>query len=452
MFDAPLDAQPSWNALHEVLRDPSRNFLFDHLGAAEDEQNVVVRPDCADLPYFLRAYFAYKLGLPFGWSRCSRGDNGVPPVCSDFATRAIRSRSRRRTRKEPELPPWADPTAQRHVGDEREADGGVLPHDARRRSAVGSRAHAGRRRHGRLLPGRACGRVAPAGDDLRRPVRPRPRRGKAHRADGDDRRRPARGRRAAGRDGRAQALLARQLPLRGGPGARQRGLQALPSRDPRPDHRQVASPHERRAARLLAGPVRGRRRGLLRQDGRRPVARATRSGAGAPRDNRRARGAGEDARQLGRQRAKVPCERQGRGRHARRREDLRDDRRLGGLLDAVARPAPAHRDRRGARRFRRASREGRSGTRCPRGRRPSRCARRSRRGCGRSSTTRTFKYVRSDGSDWQLSLQDVVDREAIARDGLQPERLRRGSAGGRRRAATRCRPARGTRRRRRPRR
>jgi hypothetical protein len=108
MFDAPLDEQPSWNALHEVLRDRSRNFLFDHLGAAEDEQGVIVRPDCADLPYFLRAYFAYKLGLPFGWSRCSRGDNGVPPVCSDFAT-SSNPFPKTPDGTQPPLPPWADP-------------------------------------------------------------------------------------------------------------------------------------------------------------------------------------------------------------------------------------------------------------------------------------------------------------------------------------------------------
>ncbi len=86
LFDAPIDMQPSWNALHEVLRDRSRNFLFDYLGATEDEQGMVVRPDCADLPYFLRAYFSFKLGLPFGWSRCTRGENGSPPTCGDFAT------------------------------------------------------------------------------------------------------------------------------------------------------------------------------------------------------------------------------------------------------------------------------------------------------------------------------------------------------------------------------
>src|SRR5262245_31872521 len=31
LFDAPIDATLSWPALHEVLRDKSRNFLFDHL-------------------------------------------------------------------------------------------------------------------------------------------------------------------------------------------------------------------------------------------------------------------------------------------------------------------------------------------------------------------------------------------------------------------------------------
>jgi hypothetical protein len=112
LFEAPLDAAPSYAALHEVLRERARNFLFDHQGAAEDEQGVVVRPDCADLPYFLRAYFAFKLGLPFGWSRCTRGENGVAPACSNFATSsdpfpAVDGGA-------PPLPPWADP--QRDAG------------------------------------------------------------------------------------------------------------------------------------------------------------------------------------------------------------------------------------------------------------------------------------------------------------------------------------------------
>jgi hypothetical protein len=81
LFDAPLDATPSWPALHEVLRDRSRNVLFNHLGLGEDEMKNVLRPDCADFPYFLRAYFAFKMGLPFGYSKCTRGGGGQPPKC-----------------------------------------------------------------------------------------------------------------------------------------------------------------------------------------------------------------------------------------------------------------------------------------------------------------------------------------------------------------------------------
>ena len=81
MFDDPLDAQPSWPALHEVLRDQKRNFLFNYLGANEDQIKMVLRPDCADTPYFFRAYFAFKMGLPFGYSKCSRGGAGEAPKC-----------------------------------------------------------------------------------------------------------------------------------------------------------------------------------------------------------------------------------------------------------------------------------------------------------------------------------------------------------------------------------
>ena len=81
LFDAPLDASPSWPALHVVLRDRSRNFLFNHLGLREDQMGIVIRPDCADLPYFLRAYFAFKMGLPFGYAKCTRGGGGEPPKC-----------------------------------------------------------------------------------------------------------------------------------------------------------------------------------------------------------------------------------------------------------------------------------------------------------------------------------------------------------------------------------
>jgi hypothetical protein len=86
LFDAPLDAEPSWSALHDVLRDRSRNILFNYLGLGEDEMRIVLRPDCADLPYFLRAYFAFKMGLPFGYATCSRGGGGKPPRCGAWTS------------------------------------------------------------------------------------------------------------------------------------------------------------------------------------------------------------------------------------------------------------------------------------------------------------------------------------------------------------------------------
>ncbi len=81
LFDAPPDQDLSWKAWHEVLHDKSRNFLFNYLGRGEDDAKSGLKPDCADFAYFLRAYFAYKMGLPFGYSNCSRGAGGKPPKC-----------------------------------------------------------------------------------------------------------------------------------------------------------------------------------------------------------------------------------------------------------------------------------------------------------------------------------------------------------------------------------
>ncbi len=84
LFDAPIGEAPSWKALHEVLRDRNRNLLFNHLGLREDEKGIAIKPDCADLPYFLRAYFAFKLGLPFGYAKCNRGGGGKAPRCPQW--------------------------------------------------------------------------------------------------------------------------------------------------------------------------------------------------------------------------------------------------------------------------------------------------------------------------------------------------------------------------------
>jgi hypothetical protein len=80
LFDAPPEQALSFPSLAPVLRDPERNFLLNYLGAGEDDR-VPAEPDCADLPYFLHAYFAWKLGLPIAYRSCSRGSRSSPPRC-----------------------------------------------------------------------------------------------------------------------------------------------------------------------------------------------------------------------------------------------------------------------------------------------------------------------------------------------------------------------------------
>jgi hypothetical protein len=80
LFDAPPEQSLSFPSLEPVLRDPQRNFLYDYLKRGEDRQ-LPAEPDCADLPYFLRAYFAWKLGLPLSYRSCSRGSANSPPRC-----------------------------------------------------------------------------------------------------------------------------------------------------------------------------------------------------------------------------------------------------------------------------------------------------------------------------------------------------------------------------------
>ncbi len=85
MFDAPAEASLGFSSLAPVLHDPARNFLWGYLGLREDDpkNRDIPRavPDCADLPYYLRAYFAWKLGLPFALRDCDRGKSDRPPKC-----------------------------------------------------------------------------------------------------------------------------------------------------------------------------------------------------------------------------------------------------------------------------------------------------------------------------------------------------------------------------------
>jgi hypothetical protein len=84
------DLQSSWPSLHEVTRNPEQNFLYNSLALDEDNRyeksTVIMQPDCADNPFFLRAYFAWKLGLPFGYHICDRGYVGRNPKPGQWIT------------------------------------------------------------------------------------------------------------------------------------------------------------------------------------------------------------------------------------------------------------------------------------------------------------------------------------------------------------------------------
>jgi hypothetical protein len=71
----------SWTALHEVMRDSAGNILYNHLGLGEDKPSsrLKMEPDCADNPFYLRAYFSWKLGLAFGFHETGRGTLRNPP-------------------------------------------------------------------------------------------------------------------------------------------------------------------------------------------------------------------------------------------------------------------------------------------------------------------------------------------------------------------------------------
>ena len=97
LFGAPPEENLSFTSLEPLLRNAERNFLHNYLGLNEDNK-LPLTPDCADLPYTLRAYFAWKTGLPVAFRACGRGSAKAPPRCgaptivSEF-TRGITSQS-----------------------------------------------------------------------------------------------------------------------------------------------------------------------------------------------------------------------------------------------------------------------------------------------------------------------------------------------------------------------
>lgn len=80
------DENDSWPDLSSVLCDPEKNFLHNHLCLSEDNGALHLEPDCADNPFFLRAYFAWKIRLPFGFHECSRGSLEHSPGCGRWLT------------------------------------------------------------------------------------------------------------------------------------------------------------------------------------------------------------------------------------------------------------------------------------------------------------------------------------------------------------------------------
>jgi len=80
LFLEPADDDMTWPRLQALIADPERNLLYDYRAPGEDAE-LGLEPDCADLPYFLRAYFAWKLRLPFVYRACTRGRRDEPPRC-----------------------------------------------------------------------------------------------------------------------------------------------------------------------------------------------------------------------------------------------------------------------------------------------------------------------------------------------------------------------------------
>lgn len=92
LFHADLGADLATSSLDKITSDPSKNLLHSALGWDEDLKHptgLVMRPDCADTPYFLRAYYAWKRGLPFAFRSCSRGSPGKAPRCGELVANTV---------------------------------------------------------------------------------------------------------------------------------------------------------------------------------------------------------------------------------------------------------------------------------------------------------------------------------------------------------------------------
>ena len=342
LFDAPVDQSLDFRPLHQALRDPARNFLYGYLGLREDDPKnkaaIPATPDCADLPYFLRAYFSWKLGLPFGFRDCDRGTESRPPRCTTFYSNddaPTRARTRWRAVK-------------------------CFFRQLANRVQSGSARTGARRRRDRLLPGAARAHGAAPGRHLRRSVRPRDGGGEVGRP-----------------DGRTRAACC--WPSTASPTRRSGASASGRGRSCSPTTSRARAPASRRSARWRAAPTASWSRSPTRRSAARAIAahapfsdeqkKVSADGFYA-RMGKLINPAGLDAEKAYRETLdalveqltvrvgsvdngeKYQKEKGGRAvdPDARRREDLRDHRPVGGLRDAVARHAAADRDERAARR------------------------------------------------------------------------------------------------------
>ena len=242
----PLDAAPSWPALHEVLRDQSRNFLFNHLGLGEDEMKHRHSPRLRRPSVLLARVFRVQDGAAVRvlemHARRRRQAAAVPrvvehPEAEDDSSRPARTNNRVRRHlghasparrvRQPGAPPASAGPAPKPLG-LAAAFGDYL-------QIVANGVHSGSGRTAAsdnntdyypvsltqetLRPGTVYAdpyghilmivRRVPQSDDAAGVI--------------------PRGRRAARRDGRAKAILARQFPVRAGSRARRPRVQALPA-------------------------------------------------------------------------------------------------------------------------------------------------------------------------------------------------------------------------------
>ena len=267
MFDAPLEAQPSWNALHEVLRDKSRNFLFDHLGAAEGRAERHRPPRLRRPTVFSPRILLVQVGPTLRVvALLTRQQNGTAPTCTDFATS-----SEPFPTKDPDpgaapppppvLPAWADPDRPKEGQWEDNVKGSASASSSRTTLADAAQSGAGRTPAdddtGDYYPIKLSTETLRPGTVFADPY------GHVLVVAKRIAQTPTSGGVLLAVDGQPDGTVARKRFWRGNflfavdPALGERGLQALPPDRTRPHHEEDATPRQPGARRFLAdGPVR----------------------------------------------------------------------------------------------------------------------------------------------------------------------------------------------------